>query len=238
MNTSPGDQAIPRRQIRSYVQRSSRLGPRLQGHWDKYGPRYLVDLPRDSSAMGIDPDFRWDPQHHFARPAQTILEIGSGRGETIAHAAAQLPATNFIGCEVYAPGVAGILGRAGQADLDNVAIVHADATTLLEATLPAGSISELWVFFPDPWHKSRHHKRRLISDSFADLAARVLKAGGTWRIATDWPDYADQIGQVIRDSSQFEGGPTSRFDLRPLTRFEAKAHDEGRSVTDFAATRR
>ncbi|GAA2232852.1 tRNA (guanosine(46)-N7)-methyltransferase TrmB [Rarobacter faecitabidus] len=235
-STDPAER--PHRRIRSYVQRSSRLGPRLQGHWDRFAPTYLVPIEHEEASMSIASGAALDPSALFGRVAPLVLEIGSGRGEMIAHGAEQRPERDHLACEVYTPGVAGILGRVGRAELTNVRLVHADATALLEYVLPAGSLDELWVFFPDPWHKSRHHKRRLINDEFASLAARVLKPGGIWRIATDWPDYADQVDRVLTASQDFDGGRTDRFDLRPLTRFEQKAHAEGRGVADFAAVRR
>lgn len=219
------------------MQRSARLNPRLQGHWDKYGPRYLVDVTRGDAAMSLQPETRFDLPRIFEREAPTTLEIGSGRGEAIAHAASIHPERDFLACEVYTPGVAGILGRVGQNDLPNVRVLHADATHVLDFALPPASLDEVWVFFPDPWHKSRHNKRRLINDDFARLVARVLAPGGRWRIATDWQAYADQVAHVIEDSADFEGGAADRFELRPLTRFEQKAHREGRSVWDFTAVR-
>ncbi len=227
-----------RRGIRSYVQRSARLGPRLQRHWDQYADTYLIDLARDDSAMEVSAKVRLDLAKEFGRTAPVVMEIGSGRGEMLAAACQAHPEWNLLGCEVYRPGVAGLLGRVGRQEATNVRIAHADAMTLLRGAIPTGSLDELWVFFPDPWHKSRHHKRRLINDEFAALAARALRPGGIWRVATDWLDYAGQIAQVIENSPDFDGGLSPRFDLRPLTRFEGKARDEGRSVSDFTAIRR
>ncbi len=235
----PGHDVGPHlRKVRSFVQRSGRLSPRLQRHWDQYGEQYLLELRRIDTRMSVDPELVIDLPTAFGRTAPTIMEIGSGRGEMITAAAASHPQHNYLGCEVFTQGVAGILGRLGQEEVRNVRIAHADATALLRHNLPAGSLEEIWVFFPDPWHKLRHNKRRLITDEFATLVARALAPGGTWRVATDWPDYGAQIAAVIAASPDFDGGAAPRFEQRPLTRFEAKAHAEGRTVTDFTAVRR
>lgn len=226
-----------RRQVQSFVQRSSRLKPRLQRHWDDYGDDYLVAIPREFSRVSVAKGFVLDPVSTFGRQAPLVLEIGAGRGETIAAAAAAHPGVDHLACEVYEPGVAGILGRVGASGLRNVRILHADAVALLTHGIAPASLDEVWVFFPDPWHKSRHHKRRLVGDEFAALVARVLRPGGRWRLATDWADYADQIAGVLDRSPSFTGGTCERFPDRPSTRFESKAREEGRLVTDFIATR-
>lgn len=236
--SSAGDPPVKyMRQVQSFVQRSGRLKRRLQQHWDKYSGEYLVDIPRDFSRVSVEDSFILDPAAEFGRTASLVLEVGAGRGETIAAAAMAHPEVNHLACEVYEPGVAGILGRVGNLGLPNVRILHADAVAILTHSIAPASVDEVWVFFPDPWHKKRHNKRRLVNDEFAELVARVLRPGGRWRLATDWADYADDIAAVLQRSPHFTGGTSERFAVRPLTRFEAKAHDEGRSVTDFTATR-
>src|SRR5699024_32069 len=119
--------------------------------------------------------------------------VGSGRGEVLAHAAAQDPGTNFLGLEVYRPGVAQTLVRLRHDDITNVRLVMVNATEALATMVSPSSVDELWINFPDPWHKKRHHKRRLVTPGLAALAARVLRSGGMWRLSTDWSDYAEQM---------------------------------------------
>ncbi len=162
----------------SFVRRSGRLAPRQQRAWDAYRDRYVVDVPRDVARTSVDPDHVLDVAAIFGRDARLVVEIGSGQGEAVVAAAEREPGTDFLAVEVYAPGLAQTVLRASQRDLTNVRLVQANAAEVLATTLPAGSVDELWVFFPDPWHKSRHHKRRLVTPSFAALAERVLRAPG------------------------------------------------------------
>lgn len=226
------------RRIVSFVQRSGRLDAQARRIWDAHAADYLIDVPRDTPQTSLADDWRLDTEVTFGRAAPLVVEIGSGRGETLVAAALMHPERNHLACEVYTPGVAKTVSRLSHESVSNVRIIQADAVHLLHHGLAPASVTELWVFFPDPWHKLRHRKRRLVSLAFAELAARVLVPGGIWRLATDWPDYAVQIEDVIVRSPDFVGGITSRFGLRPVTRFERKAHDEGRSVTDFTAVRR
>jgi tRNA (guanine-N7-)-methyltransferase len=133
-------------------------------------------------------------------------------------------------------------GGAPGTELDNLRLVQANAAELLATALPEGSVDELWVFFPDPWHKARHHKRRLVTPEFARLAARVLRPGGTWRLATDWVEYAEQMLDVGEASADFDnlhgaGQVAPRFDGRVLTSFEKKGTEAGRTVTDLVFVR-
>lgn len=227
------------RKIVSFAQRSGRLKPRLQRAIDNHGETYLIDTPRDNSRTSISEEFVLDPVAIFteAPHAPLILEIGSGRGETMEAACAAMPDHNFVACEVYPPGIAQTVSRLAAGELTNAKIIEADAVPLLTYTLPPASLDELWVFFPDPWHKARHNKRRMVNDSFVELAARVLKPGGLWRLATDWADYADQMAEVIGASDLFAGGRVDRFPVRPVTRFEGIALDKGRDIADFTYRR-
>jgi len=222
----------------SFVQRSGRLDPRLQQIWDTHAATYVVDVERDAPRTSLAQGYRIDPGALFGREAPLVVEIGSGRGEMITSAAAAHPERNHLACEVYVPGVARTVSRLAQEGAEHVRIVQADAVHLLGHALPEASVDELWVFYPDPWHKSRHHKRRLISPSFTRLVSRVLRDGGVWRIATDWADYAEQITEVLAQAPDLVGGVVERFEERPETRFARKAVDEGRTTTDFAVTRR
>src|SRR5690606_6894771 len=132
--------------------------------------------------------------------------IGSGYGEALAHAAKTNPDWNFLGIEVYVPAVAQTLAHVRREGLTNLRMAIVNAPELLTTAIAPGSVHELRIWFPDPWHKKRHNKRRLITADFATIAARVLPSGGVWRAATDWADYADQIADVMESSPDFEGG--------------------------------
>jgi len=151
----------------------------------------------------VDPGYRFDAAAEFGRDAPLVVEVGSGLGEAITHAAELQPDLNFLALEVYKPGLAQTLLRIEQKGLTNVRVAQANAAEALATMLPERSVSELWVFFPDPWHKTRHRKRRLVKNDFADLAARVLAPGGRWRLATDWSDYAVQMRDVLDTSEAF-----------------------------------
>jgi tRNA (guanine-N7-)-methyltransferase len=147
-----------------------------------------VDVPRHVANTSVHPDYTFDAETEFGRKAPLIVEIGSGLGDAVCHAAEQNPDTDFLAVEVYTPGLANTMIKINSRGLTNVRVVEANAPEVLATMLPPGSVSELWIFFPDPWHKSRHHKRRLIQPEFAELAARAVKPGGLWRIATCSPD--------------------------------------------------
>jgi tRNA (guanine-N7-)-methyltransferase len=222
----------------SFTRRGGRLTERQQNAWDKLGA-YVIDVPRHGPNTSVDPAHLLDIEGAFGREAPLVVEIGSGRGESLVHAAAEHPELNFLGLEVYVPGVAQTLVTMRHAKVENVRLMIVNATEALTTTLPAGSVHELRIWFPDPWHKSKHHKRRLITPAFAELAARVIEPGGTWRLATDWEDYAKQMHTVISRSPEFSGGEWSpRFVGRPVTRFERKGLDAGRVIRDISAVRR
>ncbi len=232
----------------SFVRRSGRQGARPQRAWDAHGDRYVLDVPRDVARTSVDPSFVLDAGQVFGRSARLVVEIGSGQGEAVVAAAEADRDTDFLAVEVYTPGLAQTVLRAAQRDLTNLRLVQVNAAELLATTLPAGSVDELWVFFPDPWHKSRHHKRRLVTASFAERAARVLRspaggaAGGTLRLATDWAEYADQMTDVLDAAPGLRNahGPRAvapRFDGRVLTGFERKGTAAGRAITDLEYVR-
>lgn len=180
----------------SFVRRGSRLQGRRQQAWERYAGEFVVEVPRTGSDTSVDPDYVFDAAAAFGRSAPLVVEIGSGLGEAVCHAAVEHPEWNFLAVEVYRPGLAQTLLRIGQNHLSNVRVVQANAPEVLATMLAPGSVAELWVFFPDPWHKTRHIKRRLVQDSFAAAAARVLRPGGLWRLATDWSSYAIQMRDV------------------------------------------
>ncbi len=188
----------------SFVRRGSRLQGRREQAWEQYKDSFAIEVPRNISDTSVHQDFRLDVDSTFGRNAPLTVEVGSGLGEAVTAAAHAHPERNFLAVEVYLPGLAQTLYRVGQLGLQNVRVVQANAPEVLETMLHPGSVSELWVFFPDPWHKKRHLKRRLVQRSFAELAARALPTGGLWRLATDWSDYAVQMRTVLNCSPEFE----------------------------------
>jgi tRNA (guanine-N7-)-methyltransferase len=203
---TPGSQAsfgTYRRQPVSFVRRGTRLQGRRQAAWDEHADAFVVDVPRHVADTSVHPEYVFDAAAEFGRGAPLVVEIGSGLGEAVVAAAEADPDRDYLAVEVYRPGLANTLLRIGQRGLTNVRVVQANAPEVLGSMLAAGSVAELWVFFPDPWHKAKHHKRRMVKGSFAELAARVLAPGGVWRLATDWSSYAQQMRDVIAASPDF-----------------------------------
>lgn len=224
----------------SFTRRGGRLSERQRAGWDAMASTYVVEVPDNGPSTSIDPSYVLDQRALFGRDAPLVVEVGTGRGEAIVHAAAEHPEINFLGLEVYVPGVAQTLVTMRHRDVTNIRIMVVNAAEALSTMLPEASVRELRIWFPDPWHKKRHQKRRLVTPAFADLAARVVEPGGTWRLATDWQDYADQMLEVVTGASQFESSGTwaPRFDGRPLTRFEDKGLRVDRAIRDLEAVRR
>jgi tRNA (guanine-N7-)-methyltransferase len=203
---TPGSQAsfgTYRRQPVSFVRRGTRLQGRRQAAWDQHADAFVIDVPRHVADTSVHPDYVFDAAAEFGREAPLVVEIGSGLGEAVVAAAEANPEKDFLAVEVYRPGLANTLLRIAQRGLTNVRVAQANAPEVLGSMLPAGSVAELWVFFPDPWHKAKHHKRRMVKDSFAELAARALAPGGLWRLATDWSSYAQQMRDVVASSPDF-----------------------------------
>ena len=248
----------------SFVRRSNRLKPSYQRAWDAALGRELLDVPHGARDTSVAEGFTIDWREEFGRTAPLIVEIGSGSGEAISHAAAANPETDFLAIEVYRPGAAQLAARIRREGLSNVRVACLDAVEVLDKLLPTGSVDELWVFFPDPWHKSKHRKRRLVQESFVEKAAAALALTGVWRLATDWSDYAVQMREVISASPSFrnphrgqragEQSPLTQVRLgdldaaslgketRPMPVAEALDHQggwaprfEARVVTDFEA---
>lgn len=232
------DHAEFRRELVSFTRRGGRLNDRQQAAWDEVGDAYVLEIPSSGRSTSVDPTFRFDAEATFGRRAPLIVEIGCGRGEVIAHAAEARPEADFLGLEVYIPGVAQTLIALRNRQITTVRLATVDAAGALATMLPESSVDELWVNFPDPWHKKKHNKRRLVTPAFADLAARVLRPGGTWRLSTDWAEYADQMAAVVAGSPDFDGGRSERWTGRPVTRFEAKGVAAGREIHDLTAVRR
>ena len=228
----------------SFIRRSGRLSTGQANALERSGERLIIDVPRAIARTSVDPDFELDVAAVFGRTAPLVVEVGTGMGECVVAAAAARRDVDHLALEVYLPGLAQTILRAEREDVTNLRLVQANAPEVFATTLPAGSADEVWVFFPDPWPKARHHKRRLVTPSFAELVARVLRPGGVWRLATDWRPYAEEMIEVIGASPDFEplepgtDGTVARFDGRVLTSFEAKGLRAGREATDLAFRRR
>lgn len=222
----------------SFTRRGGRLNQRQQNAWDALAETVVIDIPRGEPSTSVDPAFELDLAATFGRVAPLIVEIGIGHGDALVAAAAARPQADFLGLEVYVPGIAQTLAGLRREGVGNVRLVLVNATEALATMLPAGSVRELWVNFPDPWPKKRHHKRRLVDDAFARLADRVLEPGGIWRIATDWADYADWIRDVLARAEAFDVSEGERYEGRALTKFEAKGIGAGRTIHDFTAVSR
>ncbi|WP_374978177.1 tRNA (guanosine(46)-N7)-methyltransferase TrmB [Microbacterium trichothecenolyticum] len=209
--------------------------------WSELAPQYVIEVPRDRAATSILPDSEIDPAAVWGREAPLVVEIGSGQGHAIVHAATSRPDTDFLAIEVFRAGLARTMLDADRAGARNLRLVEANAPEVLQHLLPAASVDELWIFFPDPWHKKKHTKRRLVAEGFGAIAARALKDGGMLRLATDWEDYALQMREVMsaaRDfEATFEGEWAPRFDGRVLTAFERKGARVGRDIRDLSYRR-
>jgi tRNA (guanine-N7-)-methyltransferase len=205
---------------------------------------YVLDVPRRASSTSIAPGHRLDPATVFGRRAPLIMEIGSGTGESLVAMAAARPDVDVLAFEVYLPGIARAAARLHDESVANVRLVQADAVDGLSHLLAPESLEEVWTFFPDPWPKARHHKRRLVRAPFAELVASRLRPGGSWRLATDWADYADQMRAVLDDQPGLQNAGTTgdgwaqRCAERPLTRFERRGIEAGRTVFDLHYRRR
>jgi len=187
-------------------------------------------LPR----FGVDATAPFDARAVYGRQAPLVLEVGSGMGEATAAMAAADPGRDVLAVEVHTPGLGNLLRLVETAGLTNVRVLEADAREVLADLLPAGSLDELRIFFPDPWPKSRHAKRRLVTPELLDLAATRLRPGGRLHVATDWPDYAGQVLQLVQEHPAYED-VHGRRGSRPVTRFEQRGRDAGRPVQDVVA---
>jgi tRNA (guanine-N7-)-methyltransferase len=230
------------REVVSFVRRSARLSPSQRKAWDDHRDRWVLDVPQGETDTSIDPGFSVDLDDVFGRRAPLVVEIGSGMGGSLVPMAKQRPQSNVLAFEVYQPAVARTLAKLARLEVDNVRLVQANAVEGLTTLLSEHSVDELWIFFPDPWHKSKHHKRRLLTPDFVDLAASRMRPGALLRLATDWADYAVQMRQVLDEHPAFDnlhpGGWAPRWEDRPVTRFEERGLEAGRDVFDLTYRRR
>ena len=219
--------------IKSYVRRAGRTTTGQAKAFEDLGPRFLLKYqPKPLDAMTA-----------YGRPGQLILEIGFGMGEATAHIARVRPDDNFLCCEVHEPGVGALLKRIGEQEIGNIRILQHDAVEVIDNMLPLNSIDGVHIFFPDPWHKKKHNKRRLIQSPLIAKLAQRIRPGGYIHCATDWQPYAEQILQVLsaepllRNRSAHAEGFADKPEYRPLTKFENRGLKLGHGVWDLVFER-
>ena len=226
--TSPDDTAPRGRTIRSFVRRAGRMTESqrkaLDGLWPKYGLEY-ADTPLDFTAL-------------FGRDAKRTLEIGFGNGDTLVQQTSEHPDTDFIGIEVHEPGIGHCLIAARHAGVENLRLIARDAIEVLQQQVAANALDRIILYFPDPWPKKRHHKRRIVQPPFLDLCADRLKPGASLHVATDWANYAEHIDTVTSTSTRFETVERREHDGdqpldRPRTKFEQRGLRKGHRIWDW-----
>lgn len=233
----------PTKTVVSFVRRSPRMNPSQRAAFDDEMARFAIEVPRGQLETSIAPGAAVDLDAAFGRKvgpggAELIVEIGCGAGDSLTPMAAARPDAAVLAFEVYQRAVGSTFSRLRAAGTDNVRLIIADGAAALAQLIAPGSLSQLWTFFPDPWPKKRHHKRRLVSPEFAAVVTDRLALGGIWWLATDWADYADHMRKVLDvapglvNVGDLPGGWASRAD-RPVTKFEARGLDAGRVIRDL-----
>ncbi len=224
---SGSDEKLHRR-IKSYVVRSARMTVSQQRGWDEFWDEY-----------GLPPGVKYeDLQRRFAVPRPLVMEIGFGMGQSLFEMARDFPEYNYVGVEVHRPGVGALLTACGEAGLDNIRLFCCDANDVLEQSIADASLARLQLFFPDPWHKKRHNKRRLVQAEFVERVRPKLEVGGHFHMATDWEPYAEHMLEVMEANDGFEnvagsGCYAEKPDYRPTTKFERRGHRLGHGVWDL-----
>ena len=231
MHTDKHNTDAQHRRIRSFVRREGRLTAGQQKALDDLWPRF-----------GLSADVELNAAHTFGRSAPLTLEIGFGNGNSLARMAADDPQSDFIGIEVHRPGVGHLLIELEEQALGNVRIFCHDAVEVLDRCIPAACLDRVLLFFPDPWPKRKHHKRRILQPAFVDRIARKLKTGGRFHMATDWEPYAEHMLKVMQSTTDFvncnnAGGYSERPGYRPVTRFERRGQRLGHGVRDLVYQR-
>ncbi|WP_058533196.1 tRNA (guanosine(46)-N7)-methyltransferase TrmB [Legionella saoudiensis] len=216
------------RKIKSYVLRAGRVSNRQQQGLDLWVKDYALSMT----------DSPWNLTEVFGREADTIVEIGFGMGTSLLHMAQNNPELNYIGIEVHQAGVGGLAADLHDHQVTNVRIVAHDAVEAFQTQIADNSLAGIQIFFPDPWHKKRHHKRRLIQSEFIQLLTQKIKKGGFIHCATDWQEYAEHMLEVLSTASglhnsQAEGGYSPKPESRPLTKFEQRGERLGHGVWDL-----
>ena len=231
MSDNNNDKPLHPRTVRSFVKRGGRITTGQARAMEQWGSRFLI--PYEPRLL--------DFEQAFGRAAPTVFEIGFGMGEATAHIAQLLPQTNFLCCEVHPPGVGALLKRIADQGLANIRIVQHDAVAVIEHMLAPGSLAGVHIFFPDPWHKKRHHKRRLVQPAIVRQLALRLASGGYIHCATDWEPYAQQMLEVLSGEPLLENtapGYAPKPQYRPLTKFENRGIRLGHGVWDLVFRRR
>ena len=220
-------EAQAHRPIRSFVLRQGRITEAQARAFDRHWARYGLELGGDARDFAAV----------FGRSAPLVLEIGFGNGEQLVHAARAEPARDFLGVEVHRPGVGRLMNALAAEGLGNVRVYCHDAVEVLEREVADGALDEVRVYFPDPWPKKRHHKRRLVQPAFVGLLARKLRTGGILHLATDWQDYAEHMRAVLAESDRFRPLHTEALVPRPESRaethFERRGLKLGHAVSDL-----
>jgi tRNA (guanine-N7-)-methyltransferase len=221
------------RRIRSFVVRKGRITAAQERAWTEFWPHYGLETG----------DAPLQLEHTFPAPGPVTLEIGFGNGESLVALATAHPERNYIGIEVHRPGIGHLMLRAEEAGAQNLRVVCRDAVEVLQHCIPDGSLDEILLYFPDPWPKKRHHKRRIVQPDFVELVADKLKPQGVFRLATDWANYAEHMLEVVGASPRLrnlaaDGRYVQRPESRPLTRFEQRGQRLGHEVWDLAFERR
>lgn len=228
----PNKEIAHKRTIRSYVRRAGRLTPSQQKALQELWPAFGIDYGGDLL----------DLEGAFGRSAAIVLEIGFGNGDTLVQQATENPETNYLGIEVHEPGVGHCLLKARAANINNLRLIIHDAIEVLTNQIPPASLARVNLYFPDPWPKQRHHKRRIVQHDFLGLIAARLKTGGTLNVATDWAGYAEHIDEVLSQSDRFtcterrEHDGEQPFD-RPRTKFERRGLKKGHRIYDWCFTK-
>ena len=229
----PSTDAPFMRVIKTYVLRAGRMGSGQVRALAQFGPQFLLTFQNQ----------KMDAHAVFGRAAPLILEIGFGMGDATAKIAQIRTEDNFLCCEVHMPGVGALLKRCGEENIGNIRILQHDAIEVMDQMLGLNSLEGVHIFFPDPWHKSRHHKRRLIQGPFVQRLAQHIKPGGYLHLATDWQPYAEQMLQVLsaepqlRNTASDASGYAEKPAYRPLTKFENRGLKLGHGVWDLVFRR-
>ena len=216
------------RKIRSFVRREGRLTRGQQRGLEILWPQY--GLEHDTGLFDLD--------NVFGRSAPRVLEIGFGNGASLAQTAAEHPEMDFLGIEVHRPGVGNLLQVIEREGLTNIRVMQEDAVEILRTQIPLASLDKVQLFFPDPWHKKKHHKRRIVQPEFVSMLKDRLKEGGVFHMATDWQHYAEHMLEVMNTAEGFTntsvtGDYVPRPESRPLTKFEQRGHRLGHGVWDL-----
>ncbi|WIO75678.1 tRNA (guanosine(46)-N7)-methyltransferase TrmB [Porticoccaceae bacterium LTM1] len=221
-----------KKSIRSFVVRGGRITEGQRNAFERWWPHLGLSLY----------DGKLNCAERFGREAPVVLEIGFGMGDSLLAMAQNEPDKNFIGIDVHPPGVGRLINNAGKAEVTNLRCFLADANDVLEDCIPDGSLARVQLYFPDPWHKKKHHKRRIVQPAFVEQIRKKLAIGGVFHLATDWENYAEHMMEVMEAAEGYDniagaGQYSPRPDFRPVTKFEKRGERLGHGVWDLMYTR-